>query len=274
VVLFFHGWTSSSDPTPYDAFCRHLAKKGFIVIFPKYMINTVSDPIWARDNARGAVWLALSELLMHPDNHVAPELENIGVTGHSFGGALAADYAANHASYGPFGLPEPKAVVSLFPGSLPFCEADEPQDYLWGGAGRLSNIDPDTLLVLMVGENDTTVCDNGARLIYCQTERVPPNNPPGSGNKEYLIVQTDTHGSPSLIADHVAPATYDHLDALDFFGFWKITTAAMNCAFYNQDCAYAHPAGSYQRVNYQLPMGQWSDGVKVKPMLSVPPTCP
>jgi hypothetical protein len=53
------------------------------------------------------------------------------------------------------------------------------------------------------------------------------------------------------------------VDAHDYYAYWKIVTAAMNCAIYGQDCDYA--GGGTEE---QLGMGNWigGDGREVKRM--------
>ena len=98
-------------------------------------------------------------------------------------------------------------------------------------------------------------------------------------DKHYIRVRSDRHGRPSkndLIADHMDPAEADppfflplwrgKKDAHDYWAYWKIVTAAMNCAIDNQDCDYAR--GPTQEL---VSMGKWSDGTPVEPMQYNPP---
>ena len=177
---------------------------------------------------------------------MAPDLDQFGVCGHSFGGGLA---AATGTAYEEYGLPRPKVIVAIEPGATLFCLPGG--SYLWGD---LSLLHPETLLVVMIGEDDHYVCQTIPREIYYDSTEVL--------EKEYLVVRTDEYGDPDLVADHFAPATIYGTDALDYFGFWKIVTAAMTCGFDGVDCDYAKGGGLMQTY-----MGLWSDLTPVVPML-------
>ena len=243
VVAFYHGW-GGIWPPGYGGFLFHLVRKGFIVIFPRYQKSWAALPWLARDNALGAVGNALEEL--QSGGHVPPDLDRFGVCGHSFGGAIS---AATGVLYDQYGLPAPRVIATMTPGAMPWCLPGG--SYVWGD---LSLIDPDTLLLVMVAEEDSIVCDTQGKEIYHQATDVL--------EKEYLVVRSDYYGEPDLVADHFSPATLYPMNALDFYGFWKIATAAMTCGFDGVDCEYAKGGGSLQ-----IYMGHWSDGTLVEPML-------
>lgn len=155
VIAFYHGWGGMS-PHCYDEFLDHLAKKGFIVIYPRYQVQKLFPPLQARENALNAVRNALDEL--QSGGHVAPDLDRFGVCGHSFGGGIS---AANGTSYEEYGLPRPRVIVAIEPGVTLFCLPGG--SYIWGD---LSQLHPDTLLVVMVGTDDHLVCQTIAREIY------------------------------------------------------------------------------------------------------------
>lgn len=243
VVAFYHGW-GGVWPSGYGGFLFHLARKGFIVIFPRFQESWAALPLRCRDRALSAVGDALEEL--QSGGHVAPDLDRFGVCGHSFGGALSAATGVLYASYG---LPVPRVIVAIEPGALAWCLPGG--SYVWGD---LSLVDPDTLLVVMVGEDDTVVCDTQGKEIFHQATAVV--------NKEFLVVRSDDYGEPDLVAGHFAPAAYILYDALDFYGFWKIATASMTCGFDGIDCEYAKGGGSLQ-----IYMGRWSDWTLVEPLV-------
>lgn len=243
VIAFYHGW-GATWPENYSLFLEHLARKGFIVIYPGYQTQKIFPPLRAREYALNGVRDALDEL--QSGGHVAPDLDQFGVCGHSFGGGLA---AATGTAYEEYGLPRPKVIVAIEPGATLFCLPGG--SYLWGD---LSLLHPETLLVVMIGEDDHYVCQTIPREIYYDSTEVL--------EKEYLVVRTDEYGDPDLVADHFAPATIYGTDALDYFGFWKIVTAAMTCGFDGVDCDYAKGGGLMQTY-----MGLWSDLTPVVPML-------
>src|SRR4051812_23467778 len=78
--------------------------------------------------------------------------------------------------------------------------------------------------------------------------------------KDLVEVRSDGHGEPLLFASHPMPATgvFGTLDALDWYGTWKLLDGLMGCAFEGAWCAYALGNTPEQRF-----MGEWSDGVPV-----------
>jgi hypothetical protein len=59
------------------------------------------------------------------------------------------------------------------------------------------------------------------------------------------------------------------LDALDWYGTWKLTDALMACAFAGDWCDYALGDTPEQRF-----MGAWSDGVPVQELAATDPASP
>lgn len=130
--------------------------------------------------------------------------------------------------------------------------------------GDLSDITYEPLWIVMGSENDSSGGESGPLQLYCNATEI--------SDKQYIRVLTDRHGQPftnHLIAEHfdaagadlLAPVWTGKVDAHDYWGYWKIVTAAMNCAVDNQDCNYA--TGGTEE---QLSMGYWTDGQPVNPM--------
>jgi acetyl esterase/lipase len=238
VVVLVHGFTAV-DPATYQAWINHIVKKGKIVIFPVYQVRGTPFDQFTR-NALIGVRNALVEL--QNGQHVAPELDKFAITGHSCGGAITADLAAQAVTYG---LPAPDVVMPVEPGCgfLP---------------RNLNRIPAGALLVTFVGEDDTVVGDAMAKFIWNQTPQIP------LANKDYLILRTDRYGTPDLVADHGAPVATlfgSTVDAMDWYGNWKLFDALTDCAWYGRYCDYALGGGPNQ-----VGMGSWSDGRPVIPM--------
>ncbi|MBF2973874.1 alpha/beta hydrolase, partial [Pseudomonas aeruginosa] len=131
-----------------------------------------------------------------------------------------------------------------------------------------------------------------AKRIYRQSRHIPPSD------KNLLLLRSDRHGAPPLLANHAAPTApvfgpqypkeedsdwlldrvekrlevqqaegrytgHDPLviDALDWYGTWKLFDGLTDAAFYNRNRQYALGA-----TPEQTGMGQWSDGTPVKPI--------
>ena len=154
----------------------------------------------------------------------------------------------------------------------------------------LKKLPPETLLLSVAGEEDTLVRDFDAKRIYYESTRIPADN------KDFITLVSDSHGRPTLQASHRAPTAYDKnydsgegagggpgisgnsnrvgdapqasqrarldtmiVNALDFYGTWKLFDALCDAAFYNKNREYALGNTPQQRF-----MGLWSDGVPVK----------
>lgn len=82
--------------------------------------------------------------------------------------------------------------------------------------------------------------------------------------RDYVIIQSDGHGAPPLAADHLFTQGVvggGDVDALDWFGSWKLFDALTGCAFAKVGCDALNGSGA------ETFMGKWSDGVPVKPAI-------
>ncbi|HEX6717993.1 MAG TPA: alpha/beta fold hydrolase [Pyrinomonadaceae bacterium] len=272
VIVFLHGW-GGMNPLYYGAWIDHLVKRGNIVIYPRYQANLLTSIRDFTPNTITAIKDALKRLQIEP-GHVAPDLSKFATVGHSLGGVLAANVAALAAE---FKLPRVRAVMAVEPGitdppiSVPLAD--------------LKKIPADTLLLAVAGDQDTLVRDTDAKRIYYESTHV------SAANKDFIMLVSDSHGTPALLASHRAPTAMDKsydsgegvggsaavdrigdaqisrrvrpetmmVNALDFFGTWKLFDALCAAAFTGKNREYALGNTPQQRF-----MGLWSDGVPVK----------
>ncbi|MGA9333569.1 MAG: alpha/beta hydrolase [Rudaea sp.] len=265
VVVFCHGW-GAMNPKTYRAWIDHIVRRGNIVIYPNYQASLLTPGDEFLPNAVAALRASLVDL---QDSHggIRPDLNRVAVVGHSAGGVLSAELAAVAKAEG---LPPMRAVMAVAPG-----------DGSRNGRRRatvptidLSPMPTATLLLVVVGADDHLAYEKPGLHIYDASVQVP------ASNKNVLELETDRHGSPPLIANHSAaggtldsrPARagralitdFEHagmVDALDWYGTWKLFDALSDAAFYGRERNIAlggSPA--------QLSMGRWSDGVPVTPM--------
>jgi acetyl esterase/lipase len=264
------------NPLYYGAWIDHMVKRGNIVVFPRYQSGLLTRREAFIPNALDAIKAALKQLQTEP-GHVRPDLDKVATVGHSLGGVLAASIAAlAHES----GLPRVRVVMSVEPG-LTRSPANVPMP-------DLKKIESDTLLLSVAGDRDTLVEDYDAKRIYYESSRVTAEN------KDFVRLVTDDRGSPALIANHRAPTApdkeYDNgegdltdrrpfmgsgpdrkvegqadstrtpaINALDYYGLWKLFDALCDAAFYAKNREFALGNTPQQRF-----MGKWSDGVPVK----------
>ncbi|MBM4034492.1 MAG: alpha/beta hydrolase [Planctomycetes bacterium] len=254
LIVFNHGWMGL-QPAVYLGWLHHLVKRGNIVVFPRYQAGMLT-PAWEfTRNALGAVKKAIEEL--KKPGHVAPDLERFAIVGHSAGGAISADMAALAAAEK---LPKPKALMIVQPGR----GLSDARPVFFAPAGY-EKIPADTLLVVVVGDQDRVVGDLTAKDIFKSTPQIPAER------KDFIVVQTDRHGTPPLVADHISPCSplnpglmlMGHgCDALDYYAYWKLFDALTDFAFHGKNKQFALGNTPEQRF-----MGKWSDGTPVKELI-------
>jgi acetyl esterase/lipase len=258
VVVFLHGWFAV-NPGFYGAWIDHLVRNGRIVIFPRYQKDVGTLPADFLPNTLEAVRDALG--VLHDGlGHVRPDTERFALIGHSAGGNLAAQLGA--VSSDPHAdLPVPRAIIAVMPGEvLPMREPN------------LARIPGTTLLVVFVGEDDLVVGDLRGRQIFAAATAVPPSR------KRFILLRSDRHGFPPLIAEHTAPTGVHHrldngegvfralqlsfsdVNALDRAGFWRISNLTLQAAFAGRTLDEA--ICDNETFGH---LGFWSDGRKVIP---------
>ncbi len=238
LIVFNHGW-SAFNPIAYIEWINHIVKKGNIVVYPRYQLGLSIGYKSFTSNALQAVKDAISEL--ENGDHVRPLLDKFAIIGHSLGGGISAYMAAEALD---FGLPIPKVIMPVQP-TIPF-----------GPKVDLSKISNETLMVVVVGENDSIVGNKSGITIFYNASHIP------FSQKDYIIQVSDKYGQPDLIADHIAPIcnpNYNSIDAMDYYSTWKLFDALTDYAFYGVNRDYCLGNTSQQRY-----MGLWSDGTPVK----------
>lgn len=256
VIVFNHGY-GVFNPGPYGQWIEHLVRKGNILIFPKYQLSDASLPSGYTPNAVTGILDAFNELNTN-SNRVKPRMEHYAIIGHSYGGVITSNLATEYSSYG---TPKPQCIMLCQPGTGGF------------NGGRLpsyASMDTDYNMLIVVGNDDIVVGDAFGREIMDSTA-IP------TSHKNYIIHYEDNYGSPVLEASHNEPLcannTYDggtvssvitggylasKQDAVDYYCYWKLADALLNCTFYGSDCEFA-----FGNTPEQRNMGQWSDGTDV-----------
>lgn len=236
VVIFLHGY-SAMHPESYRGWVNHLAKRGNIVVYPRYQEKLLTPPAEYSGNTAAAIHSALA-ILARP-GHVAPDFERVAVVGHSAGGVGAVNYAVRAQSEG---LPIPTVVMIVEPGQgmergIKLVPMDD-----------CAKIPESVRLLVVIGDSDGMVGAGCARTIWQDTKHVR--------DRSFVTVQSDERGTPPLKANHLSPVSWtrEATDALDWYGYWKLLDGLMGAAF---------AGGSY---TVDPGMGLWSDGTPVKPL--------
>ena len=168
------------------------------------------------------------------------------------------------------GLPKMKAVMPVEPG-------DSRRGWASIPLADMNTMAADTLLLILVGEEDSTVGTYDGERIFHETTAV------ASTSKALLMMHSDDHGAPSLVANHRSPSAMLNsdgsfateafrpgtnrdttdigvVDALDYLGTWRLLDQLLEAAF------SVSPNGDFFDDSKLLGMGNWSDGVPVKPL--------
>jgi dienelactone hydrolase len=287
VVVFLHSW-GGVNPSLYGGWIEHLARKGYLVLFPRFQEVNRSRPADATEKAETLVREALEGLAEDPA--ARPDKARVAYIGHSAGVAIALNLAAGTRDTG---LPAPKLIFGLMPGGIASTEKDK------GILLRdLSAIEPSTLLIAMSGDRDYLPSDRVSKRILQETTAIP------NSRKLFMRAGSDDHGYPSLTATLASPgspkADYDAAsikvqpdpprdpkqkntwrwsadmslsgpqtiltqqlasngaDTLDYLAFWKTFDMAADAAFSGRD------ATALLRDPKFIDMGNWSDGWPVR----------
>lgn len=286
VAVFLHGW-GATNPQAYGAWIDHLARQGWLVLFPRFQEVNRTKPSDAPAIAGSLVKAALDEV--DSDKEAKPDRSRVAMIGHLAGAPLAMDLAADATKDG---LPVPKLIFAVTPGGI----ASGPKSR--GIALHdLEKIAPETLIVTMVGDKDARAADLASRRLLREASAVPPER------KLFVRALSDDHGFPALTATLASPAGLDtaydsgaikmppepkdapkpppfrwsaemaltgeqqtlvsqinlaRSDALDYLGFWKTFDLAAAAAFSGADAVSL-------KANPRLAdMERWSDGWPVK----------
>jgi len=237
-IVFIHGG-GAIHPIIYLEWINHIVKKGNILVYPRYQLGLTGKFSNFFENTIQAVEDAIIEL--QKNVHVIPLLDKFAIVGHSIGGGMTAYMAAVAED---FNFPVPKVIMSVQP-SVPS-----------GNLVDLSRITNETLMIVLVGEDDMHVGNKSAKTIFYDTTQIP------SSQKDFIIQRTDRYGSPDLIANHLAPVCipiFNIVNAMDYYSTWKIFDGLTDYAFYGINKEYCLGNTPEQKF-----MGFWSDGTPVK----------
>jgi acetyl esterase/lipase len=286
VVVFLHAW-GATNPAIYGGWIEHMARKGHVVIFPRFQEINRTRPAEGTANAIQMTRDALAALASDPA--ARPDPNRLVVMGHLAGAAVAANVAA---AGGAEGLPVPRLYFGIMPGGIA-SDAKERGILLEG----LDRIQPSTLMVTMIGDREHLPSDKAARRILRAASAVPLER------KAFLRILSDDHGFPPVSATLAAPGSYkdaydgaklvappdpprdpkaarwkwsadmaltgpqtviaqqlagNATDVLDWNGFWKTLDLAMQTAFLDGD------GMALRKTPALFEMGRWSDGWPVR----------
>lgn len=288
VVVFLHAW-GAVNPLVYGAWMEHLARKGNLVLYPRFQEVNRTRPADATAIAAKLVKEALAALADDPE--AKPDPNRVVFAGHLAGTAIAANLAALAKAEG---LPVPKLIFALMPGGI---ASDAKSRGI--PLADLSRIEPDTLLVTVIGDREHLPSDRLAKRLLREASNVP------LARKLFVRALSDDHGFPTLAATLTAPGAvkdgYDSAllkpppdppadpkarppafrwspdmaltgdqtrlnaqlqsataDTLDYLAFWKTLDMAAEAAFAGRTAEALRDTPDF------VEMGRWSDGWPVR----------
>ncbi len=287
VVVFLHSW-GAVNPALYGGWIDHLARKGYLVLFPRFQDVNRSRPADASALAEDQIQNALATLA--EDANARPDPDRVAFIGHSAGVPIALNLAAR-AKSGK--IPAPKLILGLMPGGI--ASGEKEKGIL---LEDLAAVDASTLLITMSGDRDYLPSDRASKRILQATTAIPATR------KLFMRAGSDDHGFPALTATLASPGSpkseYDAsaiklppdpprdpkqkntwrwsadmaltgpqtiltqqlgsngTDTLDYLAFWKTFDMAAAAAFAGKDAA------ALVRDPKFIDMGNWSDGWPVR----------
>lgn len=243
LIVFLHGY-GGYNPMIYGQWISHLVKKGNTVIYPRYQKNVFSPkPKKFSQNVVTGIKDAL-KIIQENDQHIPTNTESLCMVGHSYGGILSAEITVNWETYG---IPKPKGIFVCSPGTGPF------------KAGKLDSYEAmpaDLKLLIMVSENDYIVGDEmGVRMFetaintpnrnLIRQKADKENGITAGHNETYCVDETYDSGHHNYTASKALRIT--KTNAVDYFGYWKLFDALVDCTRTHQHCEYAFGNSSKQR---------------------------
>ncbi len=217
-VVFVHGF-GAINPMVYGGWIEHIVSQKKMVIYVRYQEGMISTP--TTDFVPNTS-TAISNALLHARNKGYPvKASGIDLIGHSYGGVISANIAAN---WRTLGVPQPRVAFLCEPGSGPFTG---------GVLESYEGIDSNIHLAIVVGDDDFTV----GQTLGLKVLETAINTP----NRVLFWQYADENGEEEIGASHYEPYSYDDrfdneisnftvsrasnvssLDAVDFNGYWQI----------------------------------------------------
>ena len=257
------------DPNFYMGHIRHLCRRGWVVVFPKYQGTDQFEKHYMFNIIR-----SIKDYLLEAfaQQKIDIDRDKIAIIGSGCGAVLAVNVAAT-ADY--FGLPIPKAIMAIMPESGYFKLLD------------LTGISREARLIVVNGDR---IEAEGAKLstdIFYGADRVSLKN------KVHVYVTSDFYGQPPLIANRFSALSLeedlyeryivenrntfliaykdkeiahytrgDWIDAFDWFVSYRLFDLLLEFTFDKQtDLTF------FKKNNEVKKMGYWSNGRPLKHLI-------
>ncbi len=257
VLVFLHGY-GAINPMVYGKWLQHLVRQGNIVIFPRYQKNLLRPAARKFPSmAAKAIRDALDTL--RSGDHVRPKTGPLILVGHSYGGAISAYLGVRYERYG---IPQPEGLLLCAAGTGPL------------RAVRLRSYEAmpeNTRMLVVINDQDKVVGDRFQERIFRTAMHTPFRNLirqyPDRENSQISAHHNECCSLDEALDNGVRNATikrsYRHCDtnALDFYGYWKLLDALMDCTRQGNNCHIA-----FGNTPEQQSLGQKPNGNPIRPL--------
>ena len=235
LIVFIHGY-GGINPMIYGQWIKHLVRKGNTVIYPRYQKSVFSpNPDKFSPNVIKGIKAAI-QTIEEKEQHIPISKESLCIVGHSYGGILGAEITVNWEKHA---IPKPKGIFLCAPGTGPF-KAGKLEDY--------TAMPEDLKLLVMVNQKDYIVGDEMGVKIFETAINTPnrnlirqytdPKNGISAGHNEtYCVDEAFDSGHRNYTAKKALRIT--QTNAVDYYGYWKLFDALIDCSRNGENCNYA-----------------------------------
>lgn len=242
-VIFFAPGFSNNDPAEYRELINHIVSRGFALVYAPFQI--ISGDITLHEKRYDTIWAGFEEAVKRFGSSF--DLTRVGFAGHSYGAAA---------------LPAmmQRGVVGQGWGKNgSFVYSMAPWYYYQFNIKQFVEWPQQVKLIVQVYENDG-VCDHRmGKEIY---DRV---NLPAS-EKEFVMLRSEERLGYKLDAEHGTPSMGSDVNALDYYGIYRLFDALADYSFNGSDAGKRIALGN--GIAEQRFMGRWPDGQPVREMLA------
>jgi acetyl esterase/lipase len=300
LIVFLHGW-GATNPAIYGAWIDHLVRAGNIVVYPRYQADLHTPTADFLPNAIRATQDAIALLQKEP-GHLRPDLSKLAVVGHSVGGLLAANVAAvaddsglprvsavmsvqpgrtwNRRPLANVPLENlrrisNKPLMLVVVGDQDLLAGETDARRIYYESKQLNRADKDFVRLRSDNRGQPALTANhltpvafdsayddgedrglpGGRARARMRENLEPRSQEktGSGGDDESI---------PLVSSAMSDRGQLQVDALDYYGLWKLFDGLCDAAFHGRNRNFALGNTLQQRF-----MGYWSDGKPVNQLL-------
>ena len=231
-----------SYPQAYRAWVEHIAKRGNVVIIPRYTGPGIEAESWPAF-ARRALRVAVLDLQTKDPKAERYDMETMGLIGHGEGAILAMGIAGR---WYEDQLPLPNSLMIAMP--------RDPIDLL--ASDLRWRIPQDLKFVYVTGDADPQLDPQLEGRIWHRINHLSVEW------RSRIELKSDYYGRPALVAGYQTPYAegfHGQIDTLDRFGLWKWHDGLMDCTRRGTHCEFVF-GGRAPLID----MGKWSDLHPVK----------